>query len=76
VKPALPPGSIVKFRQQPVWVRYRWQLTSILVALLVQSAMITWLLFERRGRRTAELEARRRSLARAERQGQGPAPNP
>jgi hypothetical protein len=37
----LPPGSIVKFHQPSVWVRYRWQLTGFFIALLVQSAMIT-----------------------------------
>ena len=50
----LPPSSIVQFRQPSVWERYRWQLTSILVALLVQSAMITWLLKALHGRRKAE----------------------
>ena len=58
----LPRGSEVHFREPTVWERYRWQLTSILIALLVQAAMITWLLIERRGRRIAELESRRRLL--------------
>ena len=43
----LPPGSEVLFREPTAWERYRWQITSILLALLVQSAMITWLLVER-----------------------------
>ena len=43
----LPPGSIVQFREPSAWERYRWQLIGFLVALLVQSAMISWLLIER-----------------------------
>ena len=35
-------------------------LTAVLVALLAQSAIILWLLIERRGRRTAEIAARER----------------
>ncbi len=58
----LPPGSIVQFREPSAWERYRWQLVGFLVALLVQSAIISWLLIERYGRRKAELEARHRSL--------------
>jgi signal transduction histidine kinase len=58
----LPPGSEIHFREPAAWQRYRWQITSFLLALLVQSAMITWLLMERYGRRKAELESRRRSL--------------
>ena len=58
----LPPGSIVQFREPSAWERYRWQLTGVLMALLLQSAMIGWLLTERYGRRRAELESRRRSL--------------
>ena len=58
----LPPGSVVQFRELSAWERYRWQLAGFLVALLVQSAIISWLLIERYGRRKAELEARRRSL--------------
>ena len=58
----LPPGSIVQFREPSAWERYRWQVTGVLMALLLQSAMIGWLLIERYGRRKAELESRRRSL--------------
>ena len=52
----LPPGSIVQFREPSAWERYRWQVTGFFIALLVQSAMISWLLIERNGRRKAELE--------------------
>jgi signal transduction histidine kinase len=58
----LPPGSEVVFREPTAWERYRWQITSILLALLVQSAMIAWLLVERLGRRRAETRSRKLSL--------------
>jgi C4-dicarboxylate-specific signal transduction histidine kinase len=58
----LPPGSEVVFREPTAWERYRWQITSILLALLVQSAMIMWLLVERLGRRRAETTSRKLSL--------------
>ena len=58
----LPLGSVVQFREPSMWERYRWQLVGFLIALLVQSAMISWLLIERYGRRKAELESRHRSL--------------
>jgi signal transduction histidine kinase len=58
----LPFNSIVRFRELTAWERYRWQLAVTFVVLLIQAAMITWLLIERRGRRTAELEARDRLM--------------
>jgi signal transduction histidine kinase len=58
----LPPGSEVHFREPTVWERYRWQLTSIVLALLALSAMIAWLLVERFGRRRAETRSRKLSL--------------
>jgi signal transduction histidine kinase len=58
----LPPGSIVRFRELTVWERYRWPLTVGSTLLLLQGAMITWLLLERRSRRKAEAESRHRSL--------------
>ena len=58
----LPPGSEILFREPTAWERYRWQITSILLALLVQFAMITWLLVERFGRRRAETRSRKLSL--------------
>jgi C4-dicarboxylate-specific signal transduction histidine kinase len=59
---SLPTGSIVKFREPTPWEQYRWQLMAIFIALLMQAAMITWLMLERRSRRYAENESRRRSL--------------
>ena len=61
-KSRLPPGGIVQFREPSAWKRYRWQVTGFFIALLIQSAMISWLLIERNGRRKAELESRHESL--------------
>ena len=58
----LPSGSEVLFRELNAWERYRWQIVGILLALLVQSAMIAWLLFERLRRHRAEAHSRSRSL--------------
>jgi signal transduction histidine kinase len=58
----LPLGSEILFREPTAWERYRWQITSILLALLVQSAMITWMLVERFWRRRAETRSRKLSL--------------
>ena len=58
----LPPGSEIQFREPTAWERYRWQMTSIFLALHVQSAMIVWLLMERYGRRRAEARSRSLSL--------------
>jgi signal transduction histidine kinase len=58
----LPPGSVVQFREPSALERYRWQLAGLFIALLVQSAMIGWMLIERYARRKAERETRRRSL--------------
>jgi signal transduction histidine kinase len=55
---ALPPGSIVQFRQPTVWESYRWQILLLSGAILVQAAMIIVLLYEHRRRRVAEVAAR------------------
>ena len=52
----LPLGSVVQFREPSAWERYRWQLIGFVVALLIQSTMIGWLLIALHGRRKAELE--------------------
>src|SRR5262249_29508043 len=44
------------------WERYRFALLATLAAMLLQTAIIAWLTIERHARRTAELEARRRSM--------------
>ena len=58
----LPAGSEIHFRELTVWDRYRWQITSVVMALLLQSALISWLLIEQQRRRNAEIESRRRML--------------
>ena len=59
---SLPAGSEIRFRQPSVWEQYCWQLTGIIVALALQTAVITWLLIERHRRKRAELESRSRML--------------
>jgi signal transduction histidine kinase len=58
----LPSGSTVLFQELTVWERYRWLMIGAFTALAFQVGMITWLLLERRNRRNAEVESRRRSL--------------
>ena len=57
---ALPDGSEVRFRPATMWQQYSSQLTIIFAALLLQTAMIVWLLIERHRRRSAELASRMR----------------
>lgn len=56
----LPPGSEIHFRESTAWERYRWQLTGISAALLLQMSMIMWLLVERHRRQRAEQQSRTR----------------
>jgi C4-dicarboxylate-specific signal transduction histidine kinase len=54
----LPPGSEIHFRQPAAWAHYRTQILVICLALLLQGALIAWLLYEHRRRSQAELLAR------------------
>jgi signal transduction histidine kinase/ABC-type uncharacterized transport system substrate-binding protein len=65
----LPAGSEIFFRAPTPWEHYRWPITGGLAALLLQAAIISWLLVERRGRHFAEAEAnsRRREVVRLNR---------
>jgi signal transduction histidine kinase len=56
----LPPGSEIHFRAPTLWELYRWQIGTVIVLFLVQSALIARLLYEHRQRRHAEVEARQR----------------
>ena len=56
----LPPGSEILFREPTVWEIYRWQLVTIAAVILVQAALILWLLWEHRRRRRLEVEGRQR----------------
>src|SRR5262249_31797748 len=57
---SLPPGSEVRFRQPTVWEQYRWEMTGVVLVLLLQATLITVLLIERQRRIAAEVESRRR----------------
>jgi signal transduction histidine kinase len=58
----LPPDSIVQFREPGVWQRYRWQIIALLMVLLAQAAVIAGLVAERRRRRIAEAQERKRLM--------------
>jgi hypothetical protein len=47
------PGSEIHFRDPTVWEQYRTHILAIGAALLIQAALITWLLYERRKRTAA-----------------------
>jgi signal transduction histidine kinase len=53
----LPPGSEIHFRSPTVWEQYRVQILAVSAALLVQAALILWLLYEQRQRRRSEAAA-------------------
>jgi signal transduction histidine kinase len=65
----LPRGSEVYFRVPGIWDQYRTEITAALAALLLQAAIISWLLLERRRRHFAQAEAtnRRREVVRLNR---------
>jgi signal transduction histidine kinase len=67
---SLPPDSEIRFREPGLWENYRWQSISVAAAFLIQTALISILLHERKKRSDAELEARHRmtELAHANRQ--------
>ncbi|MBX9844047.1 MAG: ATPase [Xanthobacteraceae bacterium] len=50
----LPPGSQVLFRELTVWERYRIQISTVIGLLLIQGALITWLIYEHWRRQSAE----------------------
>lgn len=58
---SLPPGSEVYFRDPSPWETYRWQILLIASVILVQAALISVLVHERRGRLKAEVQARQQS---------------
>jgi C4-dicarboxylate-specific signal transduction histidine kinase len=57
----LPPGSIVRFREPGLWQQYRSQVALFFGVILVQGALISGLLLERRRRQRAEVRAARRT---------------
>jgi signal transduction histidine kinase len=54
----LPPGSEIYFRDPTIWDHYRVQIQTIFAALLVQSGLICWLVYEHRRRHLAEIQSR------------------
>ncbi|MHB0769508.1 sensor histidine kinase [Bradyrhizobium sp. 5.13L] len=56
----LPAGSEVLFRQAGIWETYRWQIAVIASVILIQTGLISGLLYERRRRLVAEVESRQR----------------
>jgi signal transduction histidine kinase len=55
----LPPGSVVQFRGPSLWDEYRPTVLTAVGALIFQSLLIAWLLYERRARQRAEIDSRR-----------------
>ncbi len=56
----LPPGSEIRFRLPTIWLQYRWQSMTAIAVISLQALLIAGMLYERRRRRAAEIEARRR----------------
>jgi signal transduction histidine kinase len=55
---SLPVGSEIRFRDVTVWQQYPMQILAISAALLLQAALISWLIYEHRRRNRAEVHAR------------------
>jgi signal transduction histidine kinase len=51
---SLPPGSEIRFRRLTAWHQYRTHILLVVAALLLQAALIAWLLYEHRRRQAAE----------------------
>jgi hypothetical protein len=64
-----PARSEIYFHSPGPWEQYRWQITAGVAALLLQAAIIAWLVVEYRRRHFAEAEAnnRRREVVRLNR---------
>jgi signal transduction histidine kinase len=54
----LPPGSEILFRNPTAWEQYRAYVLAFIAAILIQSALISWLFYEQRRRQRAEVLAR------------------
>ena len=55
---SLPPGSEIYFREPSVWAHYRPQIIAILAIIILQGALISWLINEHRRRSLAEIRSR------------------
>jgi signal transduction histidine kinase len=56
----LPAGSDIRFREPPLWEAYRLQSIGVAAIILIEAALISILLHERKRRNDAEKEARTR----------------
>ena len=56
----LPPGSSAQFREPTLWEEYRIPILAVIAALLLQSALIAWLISEHRRRQKAEADSMQR----------------
>jgi signal transduction histidine kinase len=54
----LPAGSEIRFRPLGMWEQYSVQILAACVALLFQTALICWLVYEHRRRHVAEVKSR------------------
>jgi len=59
---SLPAGSEIRFRTPTVWEQYNIQIIAVAAAILMQSILITGLLFEGHRRRLAEFKSRQRLM--------------
>jgi signal transduction histidine kinase len=57
---SLPPGSTIAFREPTLWEQYRWLIALVTAVILLQAALISVLLRERRRRQHAEVQSRQR----------------
>jgi signal transduction histidine kinase len=55
---SLPPGSEIRFRNPTAWQQYRGYILAVIAAILIQAALIFWLLYEHWRRQRAEILAR------------------
>src|SRR5262245_4288154 len=53
----LPPGSEIRFRDPTTWQRYRVEIATAFAVVLLQAAMIGWLLYEHQRRHRSEAAA-------------------
>ncbi|MBX9825383.1 MAG: GHKL domain-containing protein [Xanthobacteraceae bacterium] len=56
----LPPGSEIHFREPSVWEKYRLHMLGVFAALLIQGALISWLIYEHWRRQKAEADSLQR----------------
>jgi signal transduction histidine kinase len=54
----LPEGSEVRFRERTLWQQYHQQILAVCAAIVLQTIMICWLVYEHWRRRLAEVRSR------------------